>query len=174
MSFFLAPLRRTWAALAAFALQCRGRWRLRRGDPERAARDLEAAAARRPGAFTALLHLTRAHLRRRDLVLARRALARAREASPVRFDREVPGALRAEGFDVAALAEVAPVARTMTTGPELGTAVLERSERTRLAAPLGDCRDLDEYTRFQCMPPISAAEVAATDWDALLDDLLEP
>jgi hypothetical protein len=36
---------------------------------------------------------------------------------------------------------------------------------------LGDCRDLDEYARFSAMPPISAAEVAETNWDDLLGDL---
>ena len=39
--------------------------------------------------------------------------------------------------------------------------------------PYGDCRDLDEYARFQAMPPISRAEIEATDWDRMLADLFE-
>src|SRR5262245_68524 len=172
-------LRRTWNSAASVVLRTRGRWRLRRGDPESAAVYLEAAAARSPDAFGPLLDLTRAHLRRRDLLRARRALARAREVSPLRFAREASAAMRAEGFDLATLADVSVPGRTEVTGvgeraerTERGTAVLESAVRVR-AAPLGDCRDIDEYTRFQCMPPITPAEIAATDWDSVFEDLLD-
>jgi len=168
---------RGWNRLVAGLLRTRGRWRLRRGDPESAARLLEAAASRAPGAFGPLLDLTRAHLRRRDLVRARRALARAREASPLCFAREASDAMRAEGFDLATLAEPAVVTRadvaTAPERPERGTAVLESPPRVRSAAPFGDCRDLDEYMRFRSMPPITPAEIDATDWDSVLDDLLD-
>jgi hypothetical protein len=83
--------------------------------------------------------------------------------------------MRAEGFDLAALADVTG-GRTDVAGvaerTERGTAVLESAVRVR-TAPLGDCRDIDEYTRFRCMPPITPAEIAATDWDAVFDDLLD-
>lgn len=159
----------------ALVLHTRGRWRLHRGDAAGAARLLEAAARRAPGAFAPLLALTRAYLRRRDLVLARRALARAREASPTRFAREAPAAMRAEGFDLATLADgVAGRAGTAADGEraERSTLVVTTPARpVRVALPFGDCRDLDEYTRFRSMPPITAAELASTDWDAIIDDL---
>ena len=41
----------------------------------------------------------------------------------------------------------------------------------RVLLPFGDCQDLDEYTRFRSMPPITAAEIASTDWPAIFDDL---
>jgi hypothetical protein len=174
---------RGWNALVARVFAAWGRWRLRGGDADTAARFLEAAAARSPGSFGPLLDLTRAHLRRRDLTRARRALARAREASPARFAREASAAMRAEGFDLATLADVpgvglSGVGRTADSAaaverPERGTAVLESPSRAPVSVPYGDCKDLDEYTRFRSMPPISPAEVAATDWDSVIDDLLD-
>ncbi|MBL9086726.1 MAG: hypothetical protein JNM10_06255 [Planctomycetia bacterium] len=159
----------------ALVLHVRGRWRLHRGDPAAAARLFEAAAARAPGSFAPLLALTRAYLRRRDLVLARRALARAREASPARFAREASAAMRAEGFDLATLAAGGGArAGAAADGerPERGTLVVTSPARVaRAALPFGDCRDLDEYTRFRSMPAITSAEIASTDWDAIIDDL---
>ncbi|MFO0931558.1 MAG: hypothetical protein U1E39_02490 [Planctomycetota bacterium] len=159
----------------ALVLHTRGRWRLHRGDAAGAARLFEAAAGRAPGLFAPLLALTRAYLRRRDLVLARRALARAREASPVRFEREAADAMRAEGFDLATLAD-GGVGRVGAVGDteraERATVVVTTPARApRVALPFGDCRDLDEYTRFRSMPPITSAEISSTDWDAIIDDL---
>jgi hypothetical protein len=48
-----------------------------------------------------------------------------------------------------------------------------RAARRRAAPEFGDCRDLDEYARFRAMPPISRAEVEETDWDRVIDDLLD-
>lgn len=168
----LTVLHRVWNLLSALVLRTRGRWRLRRGDAEGAATILEAAAVRSPGSFRSLLDLTRAHLRRHDLVLARRALARAREASPGRYEREAPAAMRAEGFDLAALADLA-TARAGGDGsrPDRGAVAVASASRVRVVPAFGDCKDLDEYTRFRSMPPITPAEIAATDWDAIIDDL---
>jgi hypothetical protein len=171
----LAGLRTRW-------LTCWGRWRLFRGDSAGAARTLESAAARSPGAFATLVHLARAFLRQNDLFRARRALARAREASPTRFAREAGTWVRLEGFDVAALTDVqaprhAPEARPAEApaqgrATESRTAVLhERRHRDVVGLPFGDCRDLDEYSRFCAMPAISKAEIEAMDWDGLAEDL---
>lgn len=169
------PLIACWHGWIALVLHVRGRWRLHRGDPAGAARLFEAAATRAPGSFAPLLALTRAYLRRRDLVLARRALARAREASPTRFAREAAAAMRAEGFDLATLSDggaprggAAPDAERA----ERSTLVVTTPGRSpRVPLPFGDCQDLDEYTRFRSMPAITSAEIASTDWDAVLDDL---
>ena len=167
--------RHGWNLLVALALHLRGRWRLRRGDPETAARLLEAAAHRSPASFSPLLHLTRAHLRRCDLARARGALARAREVSPTRFDREAAPWMRAEGFDLTTLADVPGVLRPETPvvrgRSDRETAVAERRARSPLTLPLGDCKDLDEYTRFRSMPPVHMAELDAIDWDELAEDL---
>jgi hypothetical protein len=170
----LTVLHRFWNLLSALVLRTRGRWRLRRGDADGAATILEAAASRSPGSFRSLLDLTRAHLRRHDLVLARRALARAREASPGRYEREAPAAMRAEGFDLAALAEIAAVRAgggADGSRPDRGAVAVASASRVRVIPAFGDCKDLDEYTRFRSMPPITPAEIAATDWDAIIDDL---
>lgn len=172
MQRIIRPLLAPWRWCVALLLHVRGRWRLHRGDPAAAARLFEAAATRAPGSFAPLLALTRAYLRRRDLVLARRALARAREASPVRFAREAPAAMRAEGFDLATLADLgAGRASADAERAERSTLVVTTPGRTpRGALPFGDCEDLDEYTRFRSMPPITPAEIAATDWSAILKD----
>jgi hypothetical protein len=167
-------LARVLTALGAGWLTCWGRWRLFRGDADGAARALETAARRRPGAFAPLVHLARACLRRNDLYRARRALAQAREASPDRFAREAETWVRREGFDVAALTD-APVAARPAQAEvqtERRTAVLHGPRRVLGAAhPYGDCRDLDEYARFSAMPPISHGEIAGIDIDELADDL---
>ncbi len=158
-------------------LTCWGRWRLFRGDAAGALKALESAAERSPGAFGPLVHLARACLRQNDLFRARRALARAREASPARFAREAETWVRLEGYDVAALTDVqaAPVRgepRPAEAPAERRTAVLhERRHGTPGGLPFGDCRDLDEYSRFCAMPAISKAEIEAMDWDVLAEDL---
>jgi len=175
MRRIVRPLFGCWHGAIALVLDVRGRWRLHRGDPAGAARLFEAASARAPGAFAPLLALSRAYLRRRDLVLARRTLARAREASPARFAREAPGAIRAEGFDLATLSDGAVGrGRGGSDGAraERQTLVVTTPGRApRVLLPFGDCQDLDEYTRFRSMPPITAAEIASTDWPAIFDDL---
>jgi hypothetical protein len=168
---------RLFIGLRARLLTCWGRWRLFRGDAAGALRTLESAAERSPGAFGPLVHLARACLRQNDLFRARRALARAREASPVRFAREAETWVRLEGYDVAALTDVqgAPPRgepRPAEAPVERKTAVLPQRRRAAVAAlPFGDCRDLDEYSRFCAMPAISKAEIEAMDWDGLAEDL---
>jgi hypothetical protein len=167
------PLRRSLNALAGWVLQLRGRWRLRRGDADAAAALLERAVRRAPGAYRTLLALGRAHLRRRDLARARGALVRAREASPGRFALQAELVTRAEGYDLATLTDVGvpgPASAPVTTAR--ATAVRTR-RRPAAEHPFGDCRDLDEYTRFRSMPGIRREEVESADWDALLDDLLD-
>lgn len=155
-----------------------GRWRLFRGDPDGAARALETASRRDPGAFGPLVHLARACLRQNDVLRARRALARAREASPTRFQREAETWVRREGYDVAALTDLGPArgdTRPAPAAAEPRTAVLPGPtpprHRTAPSHPYGDCANLDEYARFSAMPPISPAEIEAMDWDAVADDL---
>jgi hypothetical protein len=127
-----------------------------------------------PGAYATLLHLCRAHLRRRDLARARGALTRAREAAPDRFAREAEALTRAEGYDLSALTDVTGVRAGGTPAAQPGSATAVR-ERRQLPAthPLGDCFDLDEYTRFRSMPPITRDEIEAIDWEVLTEDLLE-
>jgi hypothetical protein len=162
------------------ALTFWGRWRLFRGDAVGATKTLESAADVCPGAFGPLVHLARACLRQNDLFRARRALARAREASPVRFAREAETWVRLEGYDVATLTDVqgAPrgeprtVSRPAEAPAERRMAVLhERRHGPTAGLPYGDCRDLDEYSRFCAMPAISKAEIEAMDWDGLAEDL---
>ncbi len=156
-----------------------GRWRLFRGDADGAARALESAARRNPSAFGPLVHLARACLRQNDVLRARRALARAREASPGRFRREAETWMRREGYDVAALTDLGIGGRSdvrpAQAAPERQTAVLPTppAPRRRETAghPYGDCRNLDEYARFSAMPPISRAEIEGMDWDEVADDL---
>jgi hypothetical protein len=149
----------------------RARRLLLSGDPEGAAAALEAALRRRPHDYAAHLYLSIAYLRLRNLFRAHRALACAREADPRRFDRQALALVAREGFDLDAVCG-APPPRTpepALLAPRSGRAARRPAGVTPLL--LGDCRDLDEYARFSAMPPISAAEVAETDWDLLLGDL---
>jgi hypothetical protein len=177
-------LLRLLVALRARALTCWGRWRLFRGDAAGASKTLESAADVCPGAFGPLVHLARACLRQNDLFRARRALARAREASPDRFAREAETWVRLEGYDVAALTDVPaapgrggngpasrPASRPVEAPAEPRTAVLRERSHAPAGLPFGDCRDLDEYSRFRAMPAISKAEIDAMDWDGLAEDL---
>lgn len=169
-------------ALLALA---QGRWRLYRRDADGAVLSLDVAARRAPDSFSPWLHLARAHLRRRDWVGARQALARARELAPERFASVAVRALEGDGFRIAALSEPvsvtpeasAPGGSAAAQGPTAAraerTAVRARAQEGPAAHPLGDCRDLDEYARFRSMPPISAAERESVDWDAVADDLLD-
>jgi tetratricopeptide (TPR) repeat protein len=161
------PLTNLLRAARAARWTARGKRCLARGDARGAAAALERALDLRPEGFSALLHLSRTYLRCRDLFRAHRTLARAREADPRRFAAEAGMWVAREGFDL----------DTVCAGPqqprEPEPAVAGRRSRRRVDAGLdfGDCRDLDEYARFRAMPPISAAEVEETDWDALLGDL---
>ncbi len=170
MRLLLAPFRGLAGLarrLGAWALVSIGRWRLLRGDAEGAAEAFEAAAARVPGWFAPYLHLARARLRCREAFHARRALAQAREASPRRFEREARDRIAREGFDLDALTG----APALPEPPARETAVLRSGSRSAGALPFGDCRDLDEYSRFQAMPPISPSELDDVDWDDVADDL---
>jgi hypothetical protein len=158
----------------------RGRWHLFRGRATRALRDLARAVSLRPAAFGPLFHFARASLRTGDEAGARRALARAREANPRRFFRAAPGWRDREGVDVRALTDLGARSRgdlqassgvSLSDAPRSETAVARRRAAEAGSFPLGDCRDLDEYSRFLAMPPISEGEVAAIDWDAVSEDL---
>jgi hypothetical protein len=162
---------------ASFAL-LRGRWRLFRRDLDGAVQSLDAATRRAPDAFSPWLHLARAHLKNRNWVGARRALARARDLSPDRFDAVAVRTLKHDGFEIAVLADPVPAAAVPAAqGPAVAqverTAVRARAREGSSSHPLGDCRDLDEYARFRSMPPITAAEIESVDWDVVADDLLD-
>lgn len=165
-------------AVAAFFACQRGRWRLFRRDAKGAVATLESATRRAPDAFAPWLLLARAHLKNRDWIGARVALARARELAPERFVAVAARTLRRDGFEITALADPIPQAVVPAVNGSAGARV-ERATvhaRTReagLVHPLGDCRDLDEYARFRSMPPITPAEIESVDWDAVADDLLE-
>jgi hypothetical protein len=162
------PLKYLWSRAAAAVWTRRGRRSLARSDVQEGIAALEKALLWHPFSFPALLHLSRAYLRIRDLYRAHRTLARARECDPVRFAREASSWISREGFDVEAVCHGPPPVRT----PERVVLGSERRPRTPARhLAFGDCRDLDEYARFQAMPPISAAEVEETDWDHLLGDL---
>lgn len=167
----MSPLRRRLNSLAGLVLQLRGRWRLNRGDAEAAAVLLERAVLLDPSAYRALLALGRAHLRRRDLARARGALVRAREAAPRRFAHEAEILTRAEGYDLASLTDVGRGGALPAPAPAARATAVRTRVRPRADHPYGDCKDLDEYTRFRSMPPIRRDEIEGTDWDAVIDDL---
>lgn len=168
------PLARALLRIAACLPLTRGRWALLRGDPVRAVRSFERALRRAPESFDVLLHLARAYLRGRDLPRARRALARAREVSPRRFEGEAPLWVLREGFDLSALTDAPPAPAPRGEVPVAHEAAVMRT-RVRSAGehPFGDCRDLDEYARFRSMPPITQGERESVDWDAIAEDLLD-
>src|SRR5262245_12517379 len=168
-----SSLRRALARVGKTALSrvvtAIGRSKLLRGDVEGAVASFDKAARLAPALFDPWLHLARAHLRAHDLFRARRALARAREADARRFEREAPVRVRAEGYELSALADVTSPGRMEV--PERQAAVLHARERTAGALPFGDCRDLDEYARFRSMPPITSGEIEEIDWDEVSEDL---
>jgi hypothetical protein len=170
------PFRAIWHRIAALRWTRRGCRLLGRGDLRGAIDALERALKARPDAFGALLHLSRAYLRARDLFRAHRTLARAREANPVRFVAEAPRWVAREGFDVESVCSGFGAPRSPEPEPAFSAPDRPRGRRRRAASAslqFGDCRDLDEYARFRAMPPISAAEVEGLDWDHLLSDLLD-
>ncbi len=168
------PLARALLRISACLPLTRGRWALLRGDPAAAVRAFERALRSSPESFDVLLHLARAYLRGRDLPRARRALARAREVSPRRFEREAGRWIVREGFDPASLADTppSPVPRGEVPVAHEAAVVLTRV-RSAGEHPFGDCRDLDEYARFRSMPPITQGERESVDWDAIAEDLLD-
>jgi len=118
------------------------------------------------------LDVAQAHLCARELHEARRYLAQAREADPTRYDLRAAALLARCGYDLDAVCRPLPLVRSepvrqaaMRTG---------RAKTTAANHPFGDCEDVDEYARFRAMPPITPAEIATTDWDAIIGDLLDP
>jgi hypothetical protein len=168
-------LRSTIDRVRAVRRTARGRRRLARGDVRGAVDALESALRARCDHFPALLHLARAHLRQRDLYGAHRTLARAREASPRRFEAAAGRWLAREGFDLALLCQGPPAPRPAAPRAAVPSATAAPRHGRAGAADLrfGDCRDVDEYARFRAMPPIGRDEVEGTDWDEVLADLLE-
>lgn len=174
-------LRRTAAAwlnrFRAAAWTRRGRRALARGDLIGAIGALQMGLRARPGSFEALLLLSRAYLRARDLFRARSALVQARETDRARFEVHAPGAVALEGYDLSGLcpapAGAAPLSGKAPSEVAVGTAAFRRRGPGGQGAglPLGDCRDLDEYARFRAMPPVAPGEI--TDWDEVIADLLE-
>jgi hypothetical protein len=151
----------------------RGRYRLLRGDLPGAVASFDSATRSVPDAFEPWLHLARAHLRGNDLLRARRAIARAREASPTRFALEMSRWVRREGFELATLTDLGGGGAPRSEPPaQREAAVLGVRERQHDAGlPFGDCRDLDEYARFRSMPPITTSERETIDWDEVSEDL---
>lgn len=147
---------------------------MQRGDLDGAVRALHQALRLCPGSFSALLLLSRAYLRGRDLFRAKSALVQARATNLRRFEANAPAEVALEGYDLSGLCPA--VAETATSVAEAGEAQRRRPNRApreagAAALPLGDCRDLDEYARFQAMPPVARDEIE--DWDEVLADLLE-
>lgn len=186
------PRKRTpWAAISArwrsLAWSAKGQWSLSRGQLPQALEAFREAVSARPDGFRPLLRLTYGYLLTRDYWRAHRTLAQAREADPIRFARFVPDWLVRVGLPVEARRRLlgSPVVRADEAGhraPERPEVAAHREPSRRPAVrrvdaaqlPLGDCRDLDEYARFRAMPPISDGERESIDWDAVLEDLLEP
>ncbi len=165
------PLRRLVARLDAIFWAWRGRRRLRRGDT-RGAIDAWVVARRRGGpTWNAAMALAVGHLRAREIVEARRWLAEGREVDPVRYEREAARHLARHGFDLEAVQRVVTTPRRQV--PAVG-ATIRPGPRGARGLPFGDCRDLDEYTRFSAMPPISRAERESVDWEEVFEDLLDP
>jgi hypothetical protein len=167
---FPNPLLPFASRLRAALWTLRAARRLRRGDAAGAARACAEALRRRPGRFPLLMRAAEANLRARDLPAARRYLALARESDPRRYDLRAAGMLARCGFDLEAVCRPTRVARPQPVTQPVG---LPRRLVTSANLPYGDCRDVDEYARFRAMPPITAGEIAALDWDNVLGDLLD-
>ena len=170
---------RAWVASRVWST--RGRFALRRGDIRGAVAALELAVSWRPGAFGPLLLLARGYLRASETWRAHRTLAQAREADPARFARVAPAWLAREGVDSETLCRLLglspPTAHERAVrGAKVPRVTSVQATGIRDVAPrqlpYGDCRDLDEYARFQAMPPISDAERESVDWDQVVEDLL--
>lgn len=150
------------------------------GDPLSAVAALQTALRIRPGSFGALLLLSRAYLRSRDLFRAQSALAQARATDRRRFEASAQAEIALEGYELARLCpddgpRPAPASGPAAAGVEPARGVAVETQRRpggdRTPLPLGDCRDVDEYARFKAMPPIQKGEIE--DWDETLADLLD-
>ena len=176
MAAWRSPLRTLHACLAGLLWTSRGRRAMARGDLPAAVRALELAVSWRPRAFKSLFLLGRGYLASDDTWRAHRALARARETDPLRFAREAERCVARRSLDRETLGRVLGVGLTAAPSPSparVHARSLEARRETVPNLPFGDCLDLDEYARFQAMPPISRAERESVDWDSLLADLLE-
>jgi hypothetical protein len=116
------------------------------------------------------MDVAQAHLHAREIEEARRFLAQARETDPIRYDLRAAAILARCGYDLESVCRPhtaprpAPVAQAARP--------LARSV-TAESLPYGDCQDVDEYARFRAMPPITPAEIATTDWDTIIGDLMD-
>jgi hypothetical protein len=116
------------------------------------------------------MDLAQGHLAARQLPEARRYLAQAREADPLRYDLQAAALLSRCGYDLDSLCRPQLAARP---GPAVRAAAPLRRDVTASQLPYGDCRDVDEYARFRAMPPITRSEIDSTDWDDIIDELLD-
>ena len=116
------------------------------------------------------MNVAQAHLCGREEEEARRFLARAREADPVRYDLRAAHMLGRFGFDFERITRPPIQPRPTPVAQAAGAAA---RMVTPANLPFGDCKDVDEYARFEAMPPISDAEIESMDWDAVLGDLLD-
>lgn len=164
------PLRPLTSRIGAAIWSLCGRRRLRRNDARGAIQAYGRALRRRPGRFSTLMRLAQAHLCAREMTEARRYLAQAREADPVRYEMRAAAMLARCGFDLERICR--PQA---TSRPEPVASAAGQARRVVTAAnlPFGDCRDVDEYARFRAMPPITPAEIDGLDWDNVLGDLMD-
>jgi len=116
------------------------------------------------------MEVAKAHLSAHEMPEARRFLAQAREADPLRYDRRAAACLASAGFDLEAICRPPPMPK-----PGLMVRMFDGPQPlvSAQSLPFGDCRDVDEYARFRVMAPITAEEIEATDWDVLCKELLE-
>jgi len=170
---FPNPLRPLTTRLSAAAWSFFGHRRLRKGDHRGAIRAFHAALRRRPGRFPALMNVAQAHLCGREIHEARRFLARAREADPDRYDLRAAAMLGRCGFDFEMITRPPIQARPTPVAQAAGASGAAARYVTPANLPFGDCRDVDEYARFEAMPPITEAEIESMDWESVLGDLLD-
>lgn len=164
------------AGWRAALLTRRGRRRLRRGELRLAIQAFEGALVLRPERFRTLIDLATACLCARDLRGARLALSRARRADPAHFNARAGRRLARWGFDLEAVWRMTAHAPRTSTRPlsQPEPAVVRPPQAVAAKElPFGDCGSLDEYARFQAMPPISQAEMDSVDWDRVLGDLFD-
>jgi hypothetical protein len=164
------PFRPLTSRLGAALWSVCGRRRLRRGDARGAIQAFGQVLRRRPGRFLPLMQVAEAHLCARETVEARRYLAQAREADPVRYEMRASAMLARGGFD---LERVCRPQAPNRPEPVVSAAGQARPAVTAANLPFGDCRDVDEYARFRAMPPITPAEIDALNWDRVLGDLMD-
>ncbi len=116
------------------------------------------------------MNVALAHLCARETTEARRFLAQAREADPVRYEMRAAAMLARCGFDLERVCRPAVTARP---AEPVAQAAGARRVVTAANLPFGDCRDVDEYARFRAMPPITPAEIDGLNWDNILGDLMD-